>query len=309
MSDSGYELIDFGGGYRLERFGDYILERPSLAAADFCKENKLWDKIDSSFLPESSSEGQRGKWTVTIDSWRMELEQVRVMLELRCTPFGHVGFFAEHVTNWQELSQTIAEELKQRDTVRVLNLFAYTGGASIVAAKSLPTTITTTTTKNPEIEIRKRLEVVHVDSANNIVGWAKRNAELNNVSGVRFIAEDARKFVARELRRGNFYDVVILDPPTYGHGVRGETWRIAIDLPKLLSDIIGLLSERPIMIILTTHTEAFDPDILSKMLLNAGIPKSLKIKKSQMQIKTKTEKPLPSGYAAIASIYNLYRSR
>jgi 23S rRNA (cytosine1962-C5)-methyltransferase len=299
MSDSGYELIDFGGGYRLERFGDYVLERPSLAAADFCKDNKLWCKADSSFLPESS-DNQRGKWTVAIDSWRVKLERVQVMLELRCTPFGHVGFFAEHVTNWQELSQTITEELKQRDTVRVLNLFAYTGGASIVAAKSL-----TTTTTNPEIEIRKRLEVVHVDSANNIVGWAKRNAELNNVSGIRFIVDDVRKFVARELRRGNFYDVVILDPPTYGHGVQGEAWKIASDLQKLLSDVVGLLSERPIMIILTTHTETFDPDTLSKMLLQAKIPNSLKIKKSQMQIKTKTQKSLPSGYAAIASIHNL----
>ncbi|MDR2642559.1 MAG: hypothetical protein LBC74_07175 [Planctomycetaceae bacterium] len=311
--DSGrfdYELLDFGEGYRLERFGQYIIERPSLASNGICKfDNKLWNRIDSSFIPDPSNR-QYGKWTFEIGSWQIELGQI--ILELRCTPFGHVGFFAEHVSNWSELTTTIAETLNNRDVVRVLNLFAYTGGATIAAAKAamLTSTKNITTKTTPIIaqfmkESQKRVTVTHVDSAGNVINWAKHNVGLSGVFGVRFIVEDARKFVARELRRGNSYDVVILDPPTYGHGNRGESWKFAIDLPLLLSDIIGLLSEQPALIILTAHTKEFDPDALSKMLLQAGLPRFLRIKKFQMQIKTKKGKSLPSGYGVIASIYNL----
>ncbi|MDR0392516.1 MAG: hypothetical protein LBH59_11450 [Planctomycetaceae bacterium] len=309
MCDFDYELLDFGGGNRLERFGQYIIERPSLVASEVCRaDDKLWRGISSSFVPDSSG-GQRGKWTVKIDSWQIKLGQIS--LELRCTPFGHIGFFAEHISNWQELSDTISAVLCERDVVRVLNLFAYTGGATIAATK--PTILTktenilpnssTTISKFAETN-QKRVEVVHVDSAGNIVNWARRNVELNGVLGVRFIVEDVRKFVARELRRGNFYDIVVLDPPTYGHGVHGESWKFSTDLPKLISDIIGLLSERPVLIIFTAHTCGFDPDMLSEMLLRARMPRSLKIKKFQMQIETKTGKSLPSGYGVTASIYN-----
>ncbi|MDR1483404.1 MAG: hypothetical protein LBT09_01125 [Planctomycetaceae bacterium] len=304
-----YELIDFGFGYCLERFGGYLIERPSLSAVGVCRfDDKLWCGIDSSFVPDWSG-GQRGKWTTKIDSWQIELGQI--LLELRCTPFGHVGFFAEHVTNWLELSGTIAEVLGKRELIRVLNLFAYTGGASITAAKSAMLTREKISVSDSFDSLSgladgtvNRVEVVHVDSAGNVVSWARRNAELNGVFGVRFIVEDVRKFVVRELRRGNFYDVVILDPPTYGHGVRGESWKFSVDLQELLCGIVGLLSERPVMIILTAHTEGCDPDVLGEMLQHAGLPKSLKIKKFQMQIKTKNGKSLTSGYGIIASIYN-----
>lgn len=290
--DSGnrldYELLDFGEGVRVERFGKYIIERPSLAAYDFHRSNnKIWNKVDSSFIPENSN-GQRGKWTVKIEPWQVELGQVT--LELRCTPFGHVGFFAEQITNWLELYSTISDSLERRNSIRVLNLFAYTGGASIASAKVT--------------NGLKKVEVVHVDSAGNVVEWAKRNVALSGVTGVRFIVDDVRKFVIRELRRKKFYDVIILDPPTYGHGTRGETWKFDIDLPVLISNIVGLLSEQPILILITAHTENFDPDMLQDMLLNTGIPYSLKIKKFQMQIKAQTGKLLPSGYGVCASVYN-----
>ncbi|MDR2172470.1 MAG: hypothetical protein LBP59_20195 [Planctomycetaceae bacterium] len=335
---SGYELLDFGDGYCLERFGRYVLCRPSLSACGFCRSDVLlWERVDSLFVPEPVK-GRRGVWTVSLDTWQIDLGQV--MLELRCTPFGHVGFFAEQYLNWLELSGVISAELFRRDVIKVLNLFAYTGGASIAAAKtplnttssstplstlsklsttstlstsSSATKITTATPQlstssiNPTIEFGnsgKRVEVTHVDSAGNIVEWAKRNVALSGVSGVRFIVEDVRKFVMRELRRGNFYDVIIIDPPTYGHGVKGESWRFAVDLPVLLADIAGLLSEQPALIMLTAHTEGFDPDFLQNILLKARIPKSLKLKKFQMQIKTKTGKSLPAGYGISASIYN-----
>jgi 23S rRNA (cytosine1962-C5)-methyltransferase len=304
-----YELLDFGCGSRLERFGQYVIERPSLAANGVCKlDDKLWRGINSSFVP-NSTDGQRGKWTIKIDSWQIKLDQI--CLELRCTPFGHVGFFAEHVLNWRELSDTISAVLCERDVVRVLNLFAYTGGATIAAIK--PTMLTKTentlpkyTTTIPKLDEtnHKKIEVVHVDSANNIVNWARRNCELNGILDVRFIVDDVRKFVTRELRRGNFYDIVILDPPTYGHGTKGESWKFATDLPKLISDIVGLLSKQPVLIIFTAHTQGFDPDMLSEMLLHAQMPRSMKIKKFQMQLKTKTGKSLPSGYGVTASIYN-----
>jgi 23S rRNA (cytosine1962-C5)-methyltransferase len=336
-----YELLDFGGGSRLERFGQYIIERPSLAADEVCRaDNKLWNNIDSLFIPESS-DTQRGKWTVEIDSWQIQVGQVT--LELQCTPFGHVGFFAEQITNWLKLSAAISESLKQRDIVKVLNLFAYTGGASIAASKvetidninnshyefrqrksvkaCLPLDKQTTPTENSSVNNlklsadnyqnsyqnnnQKKVEVTHVDSASNVVKWAKRNAELSNAKGIRFIVDDVRKFVLRELRRGNCYDAIILDPPTYGHGTRGESWKLAADLPKLLSDVTALLSKKPILILLTAHAEGFNHEDLQKMLKQANVPRSLNVKNFQMQIKAKTGKSLHSGYGVIASEYNL----
>jgi 23S rRNA (cytosine1962-C5)-methyltransferase len=326
MCEFDYELLDFGGGNRFERLGRYIIERPSFAAVGVCcSDNELRRVVDSSFVPDLSG-GQRGTWTVEIAPWQIQLGQI--CLELRCTPFGHVGFFAEHVSNWRELFETISAVFCERDVIRVLNLFAYTGGATIAAAKTASCTktknIALMPTNNPMLSNSselsnnsvlssstltenncKRVEVVHVDSAGNIVNWARRNVEISGVSGVRFIVEDVRKFVVRELRRGNFYDVVILDPPTYGHGARGESWQFAADLPKLVFDIIGLLSDHPVLIIFTAHTDGFDPDALSAILLHAGLPSCLKIKKFQMQIKTKAGKSLPSGYGVTASIYNL----
>jgi 23S rRNA (cytosine1962-C5)-methyltransferase len=287
--DIGYELIDFGGGSRLERFGGYIIERPSAAALEYVREEGLWGRVDNVFELGKTDE-QRGKWTQFVEPWVIDLGEV--VLELRCTPFGHVGLFAEHLMNWAELHWTIFKALKRRKFMRVLNLFAYTGGASLVAAKA--------GTGKRGVG-RRHVEVAHVDSAWNVVNWARRNFQLNKLGGTRFIVEDARKFVNREIKRGNIYDVIILDPPTYGHGVQGQVWKIERDLQELLNNAMKLLSHRPLLVILTAHTEGFEGEVLSNMLQEAGLPLSLRLKYFPMEIYSKSGKILQSGHCAIAT--------
>ncbi|MDR1926026.1 MAG: class I SAM-dependent methyltransferase [Planctomycetaceae bacterium] len=330
--DFGYELLDFGEGKRLERFGRYVVERFSVLAESFClSDRRLWDKVDASFVPRhfaqqynrqvsqvgqvitpqnqkdtekyakkyaDQEDGQRGSWTCDLGSWVVDFGQM--LLELRCTPFGHVGLFAEQLSNWAELSRLISAasicQSNRREVIRVLNLFAYTGGGSIAVVKS--TEVKSTVSQS--CGSQQNVEVVHVDSSRSVVEWAKRNAVLNGVSGVRFIVDDVRQFVRRELRRGRKYDVVILDPPTYGHGTKNETWMLSTDLPFLLADIAGLLTNNPIAVLLTAHTIGCDSDKLQKMLNDSGI-KLPNIKKLQLNLTTKKGKSLPSGYGILAT--------
>ena len=166
---------------------------------------------------------------------------------MKRTDFGHVGLFAEQAENWDWLR---AGSLPDR--LRVLNLFAYTGGSSLAAAAA-------------------GAEVTHVDAAQNIVAWARRNAELSGAADapIRWIAEDAPKFVTRELRRGNRYDAVVLDPPSYGHGTHGEVWRLSKHLPHLLR-LCGELTESPRQfMLLTCHTPGYGPARLAEMATDA----------------------------------------
>jgi 23S rRNA (cytosine1962-C5)-methyltransferase len=201
-------------------------------------------------------------------------------MELSCTPFGHVGVFPEQQTNWNRIMFSLAEASKQRsETIHVLNLFAYTGGSSLAAALASP-----------------KVSVVHVDSAQNVTQRAKRNAELNGLNNIRFIVEDVRKFVQRELRRKHYYDAIILDPPAYGHGFKGETWKLMKDLPVLLSDIVGLLSMNPCFILLTAHTSGFNSSAMRTMMNNAGMLRQWNWEELVMKISATTGKQLDSGY-------------
>ncbi|MDR3234646.1 MAG: class I SAM-dependent methyltransferase [Planctomycetaceae bacterium] len=236
-----YELIDFGNGRRLERFGTLVLDRPCPAADNRQRKPVLWHKADARF---------DGKWSTSVPKQIVDFGAVR--LEIRCTPSGHVGVFPEQILNWNKLAAVRYNS--GQGNIRILNLFAYSGGSSIAAAQSAPFA-----------------EVVHVDSAKGIVDRAKHNAALNGIHSIRFIVEDVRKFVKRELKRECRYDAVILDPPSYGHGVKGEAWKIAADLPPLLEDIARLLNERPAFLLLTAHTEGLDTAALQTMLQRAKI--------------------------------------
>jgi 23S rRNA (cytosine1962-C5)-methyltransferase len=258
-----YELLDFGDGRRLERFGTVILDRPCPAADRRRQQPNLWHTTDARF---------DAAWSRSIPNQVVAFGSIK--LEIRCTPFGHVGVFPEQAANWQKLAGF------GEDNLRVLNLFAYTGGSSIAAAKSSPNT-----------------KVVHVDSAKGIVAWAKHNAELNDVHSIRFIVEDVRKFVKRELKRGNRYDAVILDPPSYGHGVKGEAWQMNTDLPPLLTDIAAVLSRRPAFVLLTTHTCGWSAMALQTVLGNTGVTRKIdgKTETFDMQTTTAAGNALASG--------------
>ena len=171
------------------------------------------------------------------DQWMLECGCFR--LQLRPTPFGHVGVFPEQLANWRWLQQQITPRPRP---FRILNLFAYTGGSTLAAAAA-------------------GAEVVHVDAARNVVRWARENARLSGLQDkpIRWIAEDARKFVRREQKRGNQYHALILDPPSYGHGARGETWKLSHDLLPLLRMCSKILFPPQPFVLLTCHSPGFGP--------------------------------------------------
>ena len=206
-----YELIDTGEGEKLERFANFVVRRPEPQAI-WRKSlgEAAWLKADASFLRDQRSE-ERGEWRMKPEMpsrWQMRFNYkgMHLTMRLALTSFKHVGIFPEQAANWEFIYDTI-EELRGADIERpkVLNLFAYTGGATL-AAKSAGA------------------DVTHVDSVKQVVTWSKENMEQSGLDGVRWIVEDAMKFVEREVRRGNRYNGIILDPPAYGRGANGEKW-------------------------------------------------------------------------------------
>jgi 23S rRNA (cytosine1962-C5)-methyltransferase len=292
-----YQLLDFGGGRRLERFGPIVLDRPCPAAERIERADPdAWRQADARF---EGREAEKGVWTDRRElPERWTIQHGRLHFELKRTDFGHLGLFPEQVENWNWIAEQclaspfgrgaggeggIGQQpvvngqdsesqnlrisksqnppsphplpLSQRERgepLKILNLFAYTGGSTLAAAAA-------------------GAEVVHVDAAKNIVAWARRNANLSGLSiaTIRWIVEDAMKFVHREIQRGNRYGAVILDPPSYGHGPRGEVWRLSKHLPRLLSLCSELTSGRPKFMLLTCHTPGYDAPALRQMMLES----------------------------------------
>ena len=278
-----YELLDFGKGRKLERFSGLILDRPSPAADGFVvQEPKLWKSVDAKFVADNP-QAERGRWIFHNQNlspdyvWPVSFPPIT--LELRFSPFGHLGVFPEQQVNWRRIAERISGESHRTESVRVLNLFAYTGGSTLAA-------------------VAAGAKVVHIDSAKNLLARARRNAELSGLADapVRWIAEDAVRFVQRELKRNEKYDAIILDPPSYGHGTQGKIWQISRDLPILLRNCFGLLSEKPIFLLLTCHTPFFDEKKLRELLRQ----KNFSTKSFPMEIFSSTGTKLPSGCGAIA---------
>lgn len=312
---SDYELLDFGDFRRLERFGPLVTDRPCPAATlrrQFGPDR--WRSADVRFIADETEEenralGRRGRWisrsekgknlffetdaegNATPRSWTIRHADPDLTLELKGSPFGHLGVFPEQAENWTQIAQLCRNgEKKIGRPLRVLNLFAYTGGSSLAAAVG-------------------GAEVVHLDAARNIVQRAKRNAELSGwTERIRFIADDAGKFVRRELKRGNRYDGVILDPPSYGHGARGEVWRLTRDLPPLLTDVFALLDTTASFVLLTAHSPGFGPENLASLLTDQAGPRfggkttgrsTVCHRTMAISLRTPVEKSLDAGGAAL----------
>ena len=248
FASNQYELLDFGEGRKLERFGGYVLDRPAAGTEPFERslEASEW-KLAARY---TRTEGDRGKWSYRFplpSTW--EIEHGRLVFEVKPTEFGHVGVFPEQAANWDWIANQIE---RIEPPLRVLNLFAYTGGSTLAAAAN-------------------GAEVAHIDAVQNTIAWARQNAALSGLANapVRWIVEDAEKFVRRELKRGNRYDAVVLDPPSYGHGPKGETWKIADDLSPLLSLIAELTEGNPKFLLLTSHSPSFTPAVLRQYLIDA----------------------------------------
>jgi 23S rRNA (cytosine1962-C5)-methyltransferase len=287
---SQYELLDFGAGRKLERFGQLILDRPSPAATDHKPAKpKLWTgaaaRFEISAARGDQKTPQRGRWIMPRPlpaTWT--IQHVPLKFELKLTNFGHVGIFPEQANNnWQWIAECVRRATKQNDRPpRVLNLFAYTGGSTLAAAAA-------------------GAEVTHVDSAKNIVAWARRNAELSKLSDapIRWIVDDALTFARRELKRGKQYDAVILDPPSYGHGAKGETWKLDAHLADLLSVCGELTGPRLCFALLTCHTPDYDPQRLASCLVSAGFARTAKqIESGNLNLTTAPGRHLHAGIFA-----------
>ncbi|MEM8945773.1 MAG: class I SAM-dependent methyltransferase [Planctomycetota bacterium] len=236
-----YELIDFGEGRKLERFGPVVFDRPCPTAVNAAKQNASAWRNACSFAGDRAAEG---KWTRTFKPFAVAAAGSE--LELAPLPSGQVGLFPEQFANWRWITRQVERAKKP---VRVLNLFAYTGGSTLAAAIA-------------------GAELTHVDAAKSMVTRARRNVDLSGLAEhpIRWIVEDATKFCQREVKRGNQYDAVILDPPSYGHGPKGESWSIKRDLLPLLELCGQLTADRRQFILCTCHTPGIGAAELSAYL-------------------------------------------
>ncbi len=267
-----YELVDFGGGRKLERFGHVVLDRPSPAALD--QPRKLRDWSVANLKLDDRGEVLLG--AKPVDPWQVHI--ANITFNLRVTPFGHVGLFPEQEVNWKWLQAfKFAGEQAMQPRPQALNLFAYTGGSTMALAKA-------------------GFEVVHVDASAPSVRWARENAEVNQLNDhpIRWIVEDARKFAAREIKRGRRYDFIVLDPPSFGHGPGGDRWEIASDLFPLLEDCLQLLSDGGGWL-LTAHSTSPTLDEITEWIQHAH--RECKIVSNRLALVDAPGRKLDSGFS------------
>lgn len=243
-----YELIDARCGEKLERWGDIILRRPDPQIVwDIPKSDRspLWNKADATYIRSNTGGGH---WEVNKkmpDSWNIEYKNLK--FGIKRMGFKHTGLFPEQADNWEWFSEIIKNS--HRSDINVLNLFAYTGGATVAASKA-------------------GAAVCHVDASKGMVSWAKENAALSGVSEcpIRYIVDDVKKFVEREIRRGRKYDGIIMDPPSYGRGPSGEIWKVEDEIFNLVSLCMEILSDTPMFFLINSYTTGLSGSIIKDIL-------------------------------------------
>jgi 23S rRNA (cytosine1962-C5)-methyltransferase len=271
-----YELLDSGAGRKLEKVGDWTVNRTAAQA--------LW----APRLPEREwarahafhhrSEKGGGHWETKAQippRWPVEIEGLKLFAKL--TPFGHLGLFAEHASQWSWLTKTV-EGARDSAPVEVLNLFAYTGGATLACAAG-------------------GAAVCHVDAAKGVVDWARDNARLGGLEDkpVRWIVDDCADFLKREKRRGHKYRGLILDPPSYGRSGRGKVWKIEDALPELLDLCRAVVDEQPLFILFSCHSPSFSPLVIEN-LLGERFGRPRQVASGEMAVRESGQgRPLPSG--------------
>ena len=248
-----YEVIDTSGGEKLERWGDYLLIRPDPQVIwQTAKKDKRWRKVNGHYH-RSNKGGGEWEFFDLPEQWTIHYDSLGLAFNLKPFSFKHTGLFPEQAANWEWFSSIIkAAAAKRSGQIKVLNLFAYTGGATCAAAKA-------------------GAHVTHVDAAKGMVGWAKENAKLSGVPDdhLRWIVDDCQKFVEREIRRGNHYDAIIMDPPSYGRGPKGEIWKIESSIFPFIELCEQLLSSDPLFFLVNSYTTGLQPAVLSYMLNTA----------------------------------------
>jgi 23S rRNA (cytosine1962-C5)-methyltransferase len=271
-----YALLDSGDGEKCERFGDIIMIRPEPQA--------LWKKSGIQSWRDAhliySRKGREGEWSVkrdVPDAWTMSWENLK--FHIRPTNFKHTGLFPEQATNWKYLRENLKPGMK------VLNLFGYTGGASVAAAST-------------------DAEVTHVDASKPVVTWGRENLELSGLADkkVRWIVDDATGFVAREIRRGNIYDAILMDPPAFGRGPEGEIWQFETNLPPLIDDVVKILNKEHGLLLVNAYSLGY-PALAIENMLRAALPFAKNIESVELTLKEQNDRgfELPTGVVVRAT--------
>lgn len=241
-----YELLDMASGMKLERWGKYVLSRPDPQI--IWKEKTFkekWKNLDAKYIRSNKGGGHWENVNSVPENWQIKYKALT--FNIKQMGFKHTGLFPEQAVNWDYMIDKIK---KSNRKIKVLNLFAYTGGATVACAYA-------------------GADVVHVDSSKGMVAWAKENIASSNLTDryVRFIVDDVIKFVKREIRRGNKYDAIVMDPPSFGRGANGEVWNIEESLYELVELCTQVLSDNPLFFLINSYTTGLSPKVLENVLL------------------------------------------
>lgn len=278
-----YECIDAGNGEKLERWKDVILRRPDPQAMWYTTFDDKWKKLDG-FYHRSNKGGGNWEFFKKLDeSWNVTYKGLT--FKVKPTGFKHTGLFPEQATNWDFMMDKIRNSNRK---IKVLNLFAYTGGATMACSKA-------------------GADVVQVDASKGMTQWAKENMELSNLqnNSIRFIVDDCLKFVMREHRRGNKYDAIVMDPPSYGRGPNNEVWKFEDNLYKLIEACLEILSDKPLFFLINSYTTGISSTVLENILKTTVLRKypNGKVDAGEIGLPiTNNEMVLPCG------IYGRYQS-
>lgn len=275
-----YELIDTGGFEKLERFGDYILSRPEPQAIwDKSMSDQEWKTMAHAIFSKEKNNPEKGHWNELQKiphNWQISYKNqdaLKLKLNLAMTSFKHIGLFPEQAVNWDYITDTV-KQLPVKN-LKILNLFAYTGAASVAARGT-------------------GAEVTHLDSVKQVVTWSKHNMESSGMEGIRWIVDDAMKFIKREVRRGNKYHGIILDPPAYGRGPDGEKWILEEQINEMLKLCAELLEPEHHFLILNMYSLSFS-SIIAANLVNSNFKDVNNAEHGELYLVDRFEKKLPLG--------------
>jgi 23S rRNA (cytosine1962-C5)-methyltransferase len=274
-----YELIDSGGFEKIERFGKYILIRPEPQALWNCSIPRSdWDSMSHAEFRKEKNDPEKGKWILkkgVPEQWEIGYSSggMKFRMRLGLTAFRHIGVFPEQAENWDYIYSSV--QSLNKTSARVLNLFAYTGGASLAARAA-------------------GADVYHVDSVKPVVSWARENMELSKLENIRWVVEDALKFVQREVRRGSKYSGIILDPPAYGRGPEGEKWVLDDGLPEMMSLCGQLLETENAFLILNMYSIGYSA-LVADNLVNSHFSNTGNKGYGELYLADKFGKRLPLG--------------
>ncbi len=246
-----YECIDAGNGEKLERWGNVILRRPDPQAMWYTEVNSKWNKVDG-FYHRSKSGGGNWEFFSKLDEfWTIDYKGLT--FKVSPTGFKHTGLFPEQAVNWDFMMDKIKNSNRK---IKVLNLFSYTGGATMACSKA-------------------GADVVQVDASKGMTEWAKENMKLSHLenNSIRFIVDDCLKFVKREARRGNKYDAIVMDPPSYGRGPNKEIWKFEDNIYKLIEACMDILSDKPLFFLINSYTTGVSGVVLENILKTTVLKK------------------------------------